>query len=199
MKQLRSELKTADLFSFLNALSGFLGICFVSDLNLAVKFILISALMDGLDGFFARMKGSSELGKELDSLADLISFGVLPSLILFKMGYLYSSIPYLLASMYRLARFNISTFEDFLGLPTTATALILACLVALKIPYIEFIALILSVLMVSGIRYVKVKSRFIMAVVGLVILLCIFWDYPYYLLLILLLAYVISPLVRVRL
>ncbi len=199
MKPLQSEPKMADIFSFLNAISGFIGICYIQNISLAIKFILISALMDGLDGFFARRKGESQFGKELDSLADLVSFGILPALIIFKMGFAYASIPYLLASMYRLARFNVLSLDDFLGLPTTATALILACLIALKIPYLNVIALILSALMISKFRYVKVKNRKIMLLVGVVILFSIVWEIFYYILLVLLIAYVISPLIKVRL
>ena len=201
MRRLQSRFSFADLFSILNATSGFLGICIASSGNLilAVKFIMISVLMDGIDGFVARKKGCSDLGKELDSLADVVSFGVLPSLILFKMNLLYVSIPYLLASVYRLARFNVLRYEDFLGLPTTASALCLACLTIADFPYIHIVALILSVLMVSKVRYIKVKNKVVLGIVGVIILLSLFLDTFVYVTLILTLAYIISPVLKVRL
>ncbi|ADB57932.1 CDP-diacylglycerol/serine O-phosphatidyltransferase [Archaeoglobus profundus DSM 5631] len=198
---MQSRLRFADVFSLLNATFGFLGICVASNGNLilAAKFIMISVLMDGIDGFVARKKGGSDLGRELDSLADLVSFGVLPSLILFKMNLLYVSIPYLLANIYRLARFNVLRYEDFLGLPTTASALFFACLIIADFPHIYAVALILSILMVSGVRYVKVRNKVVLAIVGVIILLSLFLDTLIYINLILTLAYIISPIFKVRL
>jgi CDP-diacylglycerol--serine O-phosphatidyltransferase len=102
-------------------------------------FILISAGLDFFDGFAARiLKVPSEIGKQLDSLADLVSFGVLPGLILFQMVKVESDIdwlPYLtliipLLSAYRLAKFNIDTrqTDQFIGLPTPANALFISTL-----------------------------------------------------------------------
>ncbi len=201
MRRLQSRLRFADVFSILNATSGFLGICVASNGNLilAVKFMIISVLMDGIDGFVARKEGCSDLGKELDSLADLVSFGVLPSLILFKMNMLYVSIPYLLASVYRLARFNVLTYEDFLGLPTTASALCLACLTIANFPYIHTVALALSVLMVSNVRYIKIRNKVVLGVAGVIIFLSLFFEAFAYVTLTLTLIYIISPLLKVRL
>ncbi len=155
--------------------------------------------MDGLDGFFARKRGCSDLGRELDSLADMVSFGVLPSLILLKLGYLYSAIPFLLASMYRLARFNVLKSEDFVGLPTTVSALIVSCTVALNFPQIDIFALILSLLMVSGLRYFRVKNRTLTVIFGLTLILAVFSKVFYIVVLLMLTAYVISPAFNVRL
>jgi len=195
------QLKIADIFSILNAVFGFLGVCNLIEGNLifATKLILLSALMDGIDGFIARKKGNSDFGKELDSLADLISFGVLPSAILFKLGHVYASISYLLSSLIRLARFNVLRFEDFLGLPTTASALMMVCFVSLNLPYVEFVGLILALLMVSNLRYSKVRRKNVLVVVGIVVLLSIFVNDALYILLALLIAYVISPIFKVKL
>lgn len=103
-------------------------------------FVLIAAGFDFFDGFAARLlKVQSDIGKELDSLADVVSFGVLPGLILFEMTesaveadvllpYLTLIVPML--SAYRLAKFNLDTrqSERFLGLPTPANALFLSTL-----------------------------------------------------------------------
>lgn len=105
--------------------------------------VLIAAGLDFLDGYAARLlKAFSELGKELDSLADVISFGVLPSVIIYQLflqapqlgmlsTYLnYSAFLIAMFSALRLAKFNIDTRQEdhFLGLPTPANALLIASL-----------------------------------------------------------------------
>ena len=108
----------------------------------AALLVFVAAVLDFLDGMAARLfKAYSEIGKELDSLADVVSFGVVPGLILFGLfsetpgtGLLRSShdsfIPYVallvpLLSAYRLAKFNIDARQKdhFIGLPTPANAL----------------------------------------------------------------------------
>jgi len=125
----------------LNLLSGCVGIglAFGGDLINASYFIGIAAIFDFLDGIAARLLNArSEFGKQLDSLADLISFGVLPGIILFCLlsnvfaneeGFVMY-LPFLaflipLFSALRLAKFNIDDrqTENFIGLPTPANAL----------------------------------------------------------------------------
>jgi len=110
-------------------------------------FIGMAAVIDFLDGFVARLfKATSELGKQLDSLADVVSFGVAPGMILFqflKMSYaqqengldtnLLFIIPAFIvpcAGAYRLARFNIDTQQShgFKGVPIPAAGLLIASL-----------------------------------------------------------------------
>lgn len=98
-------------------------------------FIGIGAVADFLDGFFARvLMAYSELGKELDSLSDLVTFGVAPSLLLFNIFEATPDIePWLkwcvllvpLAAAMRLARFNIDTRQTsfFIGMPVPANAI----------------------------------------------------------------------------
>jgi len=105
----------------------------------------IAAVIDFLDGFVARLfKASSEMGKQLDSLADVVSFGVVPGLILYQllrisfanqpqgletsMIWLIPPIIIPMAAAWRLARFNIDTTEreGFEGLPTPAAGLFIA-------------------------------------------------------------------------
>lgn len=108
----------------------------------AVLFILIAALMDGLDGRIARMlDGSSPFGAQMDSLADAVNFGVAPALVIYS--YVLNKIPHLgwiaaliycIACCLRLARFNIM-LEDknmadwkknyFVGVPAPAGALLI--------------------------------------------------------------------------
>jgi len=90
--------------------------------------VMIAALTDRFDGKVARMlNATSDLGKELDSLADLISFGLAPAVIAWKISFSHLGVPgYLItlifpvAGAYRLARYNITTFDNFFrGMPIT--------------------------------------------------------------------------------
>jgi CDP-diacylglycerol---serine O-phosphatidyltransferase len=136
---LKSHIPNA--FTLLNLLSGVIGIIWVLEGQIVsgAYFILTSAGFDFFDGFAARiLKVPSEIGKQLDSLADLVSFGVLPGFILFQMVKAESDtdwLPYLtliipLLSAYRLAKFNIDTrqTDQFIGLPTPANALFISTL-----------------------------------------------------------------------
>ena len=102
---------------------GISSIKFAMDGNfsLAVMFIVIAAILDGLDGRVARMiKGTSEFGKELDSLTDFVSFGIAPAFVLYfwelknygKIGWAIILI-FAVCCVLRLARFNLTkTSED---------------------------------------------------------------------------------------
>ena len=103
--------------------------------NLAVIFILLAAILDALDGRIARLiKGTSEFGKELDSLTDVISFGVAPAFIMYfwklntlgRFGWLLCLV-YVICVALRLARFNITSNTNakwkenfFEGVPSPA-------------------------------------------------------------------------------
>ena len=114
---------------------------------MASLFIGIAAVVDFLDGFVARLfNASSEMGKQLDSLADVVSFGVAPSMIIYQFlrmsfasneGGIDISIAFLIpafivaaAGAYRLARFNIDTTQQygFKGVPIPAAGLLIASL-----------------------------------------------------------------------
>ncbi len=122
----------------MNLLCGVLGvICvFSGESDTAFLLMLLAAVCDFFDGFSARaLKAYSAIGKELDSLADLVSFGLLPSLMLHRMmtvlspeaGLLcYLPLLIVVASAIRLAKFNTDDrqSENFLGLATPACAMI---------------------------------------------------------------------------
>ncbi len=127
----------------LNLLSGCLGIVFAfqGELEIAGYAIFIAAIFDFLDGMLARLLNAySEIGKELDSLADMVSFGVLPSVIIYQLflqspqlGSLstwlnFSAFFIAIFSALRLAKFNVDVrqSENFIGLTTTANALLIA-------------------------------------------------------------------------
>ena len=125
--------------SCLNLFCGCLSIvcAFEGRLDFAAFLILFAAGLDFFDGFAARLlKAYSEMGKQLDSLADVVSFGVAPASIMyillissaqFPFGSLIASAAYIIAvfSALRLAKFNIDTrqSEVFIGLPTPANAI----------------------------------------------------------------------------
>ena len=109
--------------------------------SLAVTLILIAAILDALDGRIARLiKGTSEFGKELDSLTDFVSFGIAPAFILYfwelnnygKLGWAITLI-YSVCCVLRLARFNLTKIEAseewknnfFEGIPSPAGGLLI--------------------------------------------------------------------------
>jgi CDP-diacylglycerol--serine O-phosphatidyltransferase len=196
MRVLR-EIRIPDVFTLLNCTSGFLGIVHLLSNgfdNTVIHYVLFSALMDGLDGFTSRKFGGSSIGKDLDSLADLVSFGLLPSLTLEVLGHIYVAIMFFLASVLRLALFNVLNVKDFMGLPTTASALLLMCLITLGFPYFWTTALALSILMVSDVKYVKVRDNRVLAFVGFVAISCFVVDFSIFVFTVLLLVYVFSPI-----
>lgn len=120
----------------MNLLCGALGVIFTFQgaLDIAFYLMLAAAVCDFLDGFAARMLNAySPMGKELDSLADVVSFGLLPSLMLHRrlveggMTGIWIYIPLVICifSALRLAKFNVDDrqSENFLGLPTPACAM----------------------------------------------------------------------------
>ena len=128
----------------MNLVSGSIGVifCLSGDVRTAFVLMIASAVFDFFDGFAARMLGAySEIGKELDSLADMVSFGLLPALMLHETmvlsgtagtlsgtGNWISWLPLVLAafSALRLAKFNLDErqHDSFIGLPTPAAAMI---------------------------------------------------------------------------
>jgi CDP-diacylglycerol--serine O-phosphatidyltransferase len=136
----------------LNLFSGCIGIILALTyrIDYAAYFILIAALFDFLDGMAARvLHVKSEIGKELDSLADVVSFGVLPGIIVYQLMSASLNIPFsgtylsifsLVAliipvlSAVRLAKFNLDTRQttSFIGLPVPANAIFLGSLPLIK-------------------------------------------------------------------
>lgn len=165
-----------NLFTAMNMFSGFFSIISASQGNYtyAAWLIIIAAIFDALDGFMARLtKSSSELGVELDSLSDIISFGAAPSFLLYTIyffqfetfGVIFSSLP-LIAGGFRLARFNVQLIgfdkNFFTGLPIPAAALTIVSFILsfynngfsdTEKQLIISIVLIVSFLMVSKIKY----------------------------------------------
>jgi CDP-diacylglycerol--serine O-phosphatidyltransferase len=169
---------TASLFT------AFLGILWAIDgqIEKCALAILFSCLFDGLDGKVARLTNSaSDFGVQFDSLADLVAFGVSPAVMIYlwhthafgRLG-IVSSFMLIVCGALRLARFNVQvdvvSKKFFVGLPIPASACTLACLV-LFAPYLPEnvaasilpafcvgLAIVLSLLMVSNVRYASFKD-----------------------------------------
>ncbi len=123
----------------LNLTAGILAILLssksVPGIREASLLILIAAFFDFFDGFLARRWNTvSDLGKELDSLADLVSFGVAPVLVAWHGGLIYWGVlgmlvlgGYMISGALRLARFNLQTpsIVHYRGLPITAAGLVI--------------------------------------------------------------------------
>ncbi|WP_042458630.1 CDP-diacylglycerol--serine O-phosphatidyltransferase [Neobacillus dielmonensis] len=169
IKKLKSQ--TANVITLSNLCLGGFAIVFGihGNLRLSLLLIFIAALADRFDGMVARKFNiESDLGKQLDSMSDIISFGMAPALLLYQ-GILHEfggpgsffTVFYIGCGAFRLARFNITESNGyFTGLPITAAGCI-ATLSYLAIPYVPaymflFIMIILSFLMVSTFKLRKV-------------------------------------------
>ena len=152
--------------------------------GLAVTLILLAAILDALDGRIARLiKGTSEFGKELDSLTDFVSFGIAPVLILYfwelntygKLGWAIALI-YSVCCVLRLARFNLTKIENqqewknnfFEGVPSPAGGILIlmpliyeltdfSLNINIKI-FTPFLTVLIALLLVSKIPTLSLKK-----------------------------------------
>jgi CDP-diacylglycerol--serine O-phosphatidyltransferase len=169
-----------NVFTFINLSCGVISILSAMDEKYAMAgvFILLAGLVDRYDGRIARfLNVSSDLGKELDSLADLVSFGVAPSILVYILFNLESLGPngllgfavlllFPICGAYRLARFNTADFEGvFTGVPITIVGCFMAVFALLSVSFkiitiliypAVFLMIIGSYLMVSKIKLRKV-------------------------------------------
>jgi len=158
-------LKLADYFTLGNFLSGVLAIFCVIEgfFILSAILILFAVLFDFLDGRIARfLKQQNSLGKELDSLADVVSFGVWPAVFGFSLGLNSSfAIAILLffssCGIYRLARFNITKLKGFEGVPITMNGILfpLIYLIFNYNNYVLIVYFVMGILMISKFRIKK--------------------------------------------
>lgn len=159
-----------NILTFMNLSFGILSIVEVlkKDFLLAAVFIIAAALVDRYDGRIARfLNVSSEFGKELDSLADLISFGIAPALLIltkynllnlgFKSIGIIFTLTYTLCGCYRLAKYNVKEFNGtFTGVPITIAGSILA-VYSLFVPS-SSIAIILSIALMMFLAYLMISK-----------------------------------------
>ena len=171
-----------NMFTLVGVCIGLTSIKFAFDerFGLAIICIIVAGLIDGLDGRIARLiKGTSQVGKELDSLTDVISFGVAPAFIMYfwqlntlgRVGWLICLV-YVICVALRLARFNsklhVQDKKYFLGLASPASAAVIICYAwviidtGLNVESFKWLSLILliflSTLMVTNITYYSFKD-----------------------------------------
>jgi CDP-diacylglycerol---serine O-phosphatidyltransferase len=161
-----------NIFTFLNLAFGMMSILLTITGNekSAAVMILCSAFVDRYDGKIARkINMESDLGKELDSLCDLISFGVAPAVLCWSaflsnygaLGYVISII-FPIAGAYRLARFNVAEIKGvFIGIPITVAGAFLALDVLISLALISHdtistvLMLFLTYMMISKFKFKK--------------------------------------------
>ena len=159
------------IFTLANLLFGFLAIIFALDNNLriATAMVMLSVLMDTLDGRVARrLKADSNFGKELDSLSDIISFGLAPAVLVYIVVFqfylsfwgIWISAFFVLCGALRLARFNtLPSTDHFVGVPITFADGFMALLLLFSntLPALTYpiIMVVLGILMVSSVRVPK--------------------------------------------
>lgn len=159
------------VLTLLNLVTGMTSIFFSisNEYKIACIFMFIAVFFDFIDGRVARyMKKVSTFGKELDSLSDIVSFGVAPVVLAFqtsktiKEGWIFAVIIYvlfLLAGALRLARFNLKEVNYFEGMPITMNGIIIPLFYLLGLSsWYPFIFLVSAILMISAFRIKKVKG-----------------------------------------
>lgn len=161
----RHLVKLADLFTLGGVVFGFLAIVFSINnwMNLAAVVMVVAVILDYLDGKIARAtRRGGSFGKELDSLADTISFGVAPTVFGFSLIQsplaIIAYTLFLFACILRLARYNIMHIKNaYAGMPITMNGLIVPALYFFHAPavYYPYIYLLLSVLMISTLKIKK--------------------------------------------
>lgn len=164
----------ANMITLSNLVFGFLSLraTVLGNYKLAALFILISVVMDSLDGRVARhFDAVGDIGKNLDSLSDLVSFGVAPAMLAyvaymrqFDIAGIIVAILFCLAGSYRLARFNSSIPEDhFVGVPITFAGGLVAIFAVLGSHIHVYawygIMLGLSALMISYLKVPKTGTK----------------------------------------
>ncbi|MDI1256440.1 MAG: CDP-alcohol phosphatidyltransferase family protein [Flavobacterium sp.] len=143
--------------TLLNLFCGCIAVtfAFAHDFEMAFYFVCLGIFLDFFDGFFARLfKVSSPLGLQLDSLADMVTSGVVPGTVMYFMLKAASGMPddsyfpflgfiVTLGSCYRLANFNIDTrqTDSFIGLPTPANTLFILSLPLVKVNFDSLLVL----------------------------------------------------------
>ena len=168
---LKKILNLPDIITFLNLLSGLTSIYFSirSLFHLSSIMIIIAIIMDYLDGKTAKfLHEKTKFGKEIDSMADLISFSVAPGIF----GYFYFSLTSanslflliaisfsILCGLIRLARYNVTNYsKGFIGMPITMNGVIilLAYFISLESAILPYIYILSGILMISPIKIKRI-------------------------------------------
>jgi CDP-diacylglycerol--serine O-phosphatidyltransferase len=196
-----------NLFTAASIFTGFYAIALAlqNQFTSAAWFIFLALIFDGLDGRVARLTNTaSHFGVEFDSLADIVAFGVAPALLLYlyvgdsygRFGIVVSAL-FIIFGAVRLARFNVTTSRIepsvFIGLPIPTAAIMISIAILLLDRYPQYhqwkfftlpLAVVLSVLMVSNIRYPSFKKvnfktfHFMRFLIALIVIAMGIFVYP---------------------
>jgi archaetidylserine synthase len=186
-------IRIPDLISSLNMIFGVLGILMAINnyFSLSAFFIIIAIIFDSVDGWVARKLGFHDdlgFGKNIDSLADIVSFGVAPAVLLYTLGMklapnleiltIIICLYMVLCGLLRLARFNVIgekiEYKGFIGFPIPGIALLLTALYLTGVFNIWFayiLMIIVATLMVSNFKYPKVDNYPMIAISVILIIL----------------------------
>jgi archaetidylserine synthase len=208
LKETRMEyfMGVPDIISLLNLSFGFLAILMAINNQIAISAILIifALIFDSVDGWVARKLSRIDehgFGKNIDSLADIVSFGVAPGILLYFSGknqlesfglgssdqFHYLDIILALVALFvvicgvlRLTRFNVIAdkvnFNGFIGLPIPACGIVLSTFILsgfFNIYVAMVLMIIIGLLMISNIRYRKLNDPKILIITGILIFLVI--------------------------
>lgn len=178
----------ADVASLLNAVSGMLAIimAYYQDAISSALLLIVAVLFDAIDGPLARKFPSSTkdvFGETMDSLADAISFGIAPAIIIFELFHttlmIIPSILLLCCGILRLSRYNTVITEQagptktFIGLPIPVSSFMLSLILLTHIQNEYFIIILMTIialLMVSSFKYPKIKNKSIFGVCGILLI-----------------------------
>ena len=155
------------------------------------RFIYIAIVFDAMDGYVARKTNTvSDFGAELDSICDVVSFGVAPAYLVYYYFEgtfsLITSLVFLICGALRLARFGILDVKYFVGLPIPAGALVLSIICELFLKYsnvigynftdiiVPILTLVFGLLMISDIKYPKYPNKIGMAIFAISLILAVF-------------------------
>jgi len=191
-----------DIISLLNMSFGLLAIIAAinNHFDISSIFIIIAIIFDSIDGYVARKLNREDkygFGKNIDSLSDIVSFGVAPSILLYMIGTSTSNTPTLLliltsllitaCGVLRLCRYNIlsdhSNIKGFIGFPIPGIALLLSLFYLTKLfnIYLAIILMIItSFLMISNVKYEKVQDIKIISFSFILVILTIITFYTSY-------------------
>lgn len=193
--KMKSLVAISDIISLLNMASGFLSIiCSINqNFDIAAILMIIAIIFDSTDGWVARkINRQDELGfgKNIDSLSDIVSFGVAPAIFIytcinttpgiFQLIVILVSLLIVICGILRLTRYNVIAgkidTQDFIGFPIPGMSLIIGSfyLSGLFNPYIALLlSVIVSLIMISNIRYPKFDNIPIIAISCILILILI--------------------------
>jgi len=173
--KIQHYINVPDLFSIMNASSGFLSIIMIlkDALGVACQLMLLAIIFDSIDGWIARRikrKDDNDFGKNVDSLSDIISFGVAPALLIYSITtfrYINILVSLLIVTcgILRLSRFNVIADvkgDTFVGLPIPTMAAFVSSIYLSGILN-EYIILLtvttISLIMISSIEYPKINMK----------------------------------------